>query len=165
MANIVVADTGPLIALALIDLLSVTSKLFSEVIVPDAVIDEACVHSDKPGAVLIKAALEQGILVPASVSLTPEFEHLSQVLDRGEAEALALSLELGAVALIDERRGRRVATAHGIKVIGTAAVLVRAKQQGFIDAVKPLVELLNHNGYRLSDGLIEAVLASTGEKL
>lgn len=65
--------------------------------------------------------------------------------------------------LIDEKRGRRVATCHHIKITGTAAVLIKAKQNHFISEIKPLLETLSTHGYRLGPKLIEQVLIISGE--
>ena len=48
----------------------------------------------------------------------------------GEAHAISLALELEADRiLIDERKGRGVATRKGLQVIGTLAVLAAASEQ------------------------------------
>ena len=71
--------------------------------------------------------------------------------------ALALAHE-NAVVLIDEKKGRRIAREHGLPVIGTLGVVLRAKQQGLISAVKPLMDLLAATGFRMSDALYQDVL-------
>ena len=48
MTKIVVVDTGPLIALSLIDLLPVLPKLFTVVCAPEAVVAEATADTAKP---------------------------------------------------------------------------------------------------------------------
>ena len=58
MARIVVADTSPLIALGLLDLLPVLSKLFDEVLIPETVAQEALADLSLPGAKAIAAAIE-----------------------------------------------------------------------------------------------------------
>ncbi|NHN36501.1 DUF3368 domain-containing protein [Pseudomaricurvus alcaniphilus] len=163
MNRVIVSDTGPLIALALLNLLPVLPKLFASVYVPDGVITEATQDEKKPGARAIRQALESGLLLQKSVNLTPAFRDLIAILDLGEAEALALAKDLGAVALVDERRGRKVATKHGITVTGTAAVLVKAKKAGEIAAVKPLLDKLTQAGYRLSPSLTSEILKICGE--
>lgn len=161
--SIVVCDTGPLIALALVGLLPTMPKLFANVFVPPAVVQEAIQDLQRPGARAIDGALSAGHLVQRPVNLTPGYRDLAEVLDRGEAEALALADELQAVALIDERRGRKVAAQRGIAVTGTAAVLILAKRRGEIDAIKPLLGCLTTAGYRLSPALIADVLRLCGE--
>jgi predicted nucleic acid-binding protein len=56
-----------------------------------------------------------------------------------------------------------VARSRGLAVLGTAAVLVLAKQQRLIPACAPLLAALREEGDSLSDGLVAAVLAEVGE--
>jgi predicted nucleic acid-binding protein len=79
------------------------------------------------------------------------------MLDRGEAEAIALALELGAERiLMDEKRGRRAAQAHGLKIAGTLAVIVDGAQQGFFDGHSAINKLAGTNFYA-SQELLQAV--------
>ena len=75
------------------------------------------------------------------------FEALVELLDRGEAEALALAKQPDAVALIDERRERKVAAKQGIRITGSSAILIKAKLAGVIDEVAPLIDKLAMHGY------------------
>lgn len=161
--RIVVCDTGPLIAFALLDLLPVLPELFSEVIAPPAVVAEATRDLIRPGAKAIDAAIRAGYVSPRAVTLNDAYEALALVLDIGEAEALAVAEELGAIALIDERRGRKVALKRGIAVTGTAAVLITAKRRKMVGAVKPLLEKLSSSGCRLSPKLVDEVIRLAGE--
>jgi len=65
--------------------------------------------------------------------------------------------------LIDERRGRAVATELGLRVLGTGGLLVAAKQSGHVAEVAPLLAALRERGYRLSDRLVEAILERCDE--
>jgi uncharacterized protein len=163
MGKVIVADTGPLIALALVELLPVLQKLFSDVYVPVGVLEEATKECSKPGAKAIKLAVEKGWVTAHSVEMGVSFQELIEVLDQGEAEALALAKQLNAVVLIDERRGRKVAIKHGIAVTGSAAVLIKAKKSGVVKKLKPLIEQLGEHGYRMSDVLIAEVLNRVNE--
>lgn len=54
---------------------------------------------------------------------------LQMELDPGEAEAIALAVELKAhLLLLDERRGRVVASRLGLHFVGLLGVLSEAKQ-------------------------------------
>lgn len=164
MAKIIVADTGPLIALALVDLLPLLPTLFSAVYVPETVLREATRDISRPGAQAIQTVIEKGLIIVQSVTLSKNLQDLIDVLDQGEAEALSLAQELNAMLLIDERRGRKVALKHGVAIIGSAAMLIKAKQQGLITKVKPLIEKLNLHGYRMSDHLITEILSRVDEQ-
>lgn len=163
MAKVIVADTGPLIALALIEILPALAELFEEIYVPEGVLKEATGDITRPGAQAIKDALEKGWLTARVVKMTEVFQDFIDFLDQGEAEALALAKELNAVALIDERRGRRAAIKKNIAITGSAAVLITAKQKGYISSVKSCLDKLHDHGYRMSDRLVSEVLKRVGE--
>lgn len=163
MNRVVVADTGPLIALALVKLLPSLPRLFTAVYVPDGVVREATQDRSKPGAREIDLALGNHWLLQRSVEVSSDYLDMMEFLDQGEAEALTLAGRLNAVALIDERRGRKVAVKQGISVTGTAAVLVQAKRSGEVALVSPLLDTLVQCGYRLSPSLLKDVLRMAGE--
>ncbi|MBT5230305.1 MAG: DUF3368 domain-containing protein [Methylococcales bacterium] len=161
--KIVVADTGPLIALGVLDLLPVLPQLFTGVFVPPAVMSEAIKNLSKPGAQAIKHAIDSDIIVMHEVNLTGVFVQLAELLDQGESEAIALALHLDGIALIDERKGRKAAQKHGVKQTGTAAILIQAKNKKLISAVKPMMDKLAEHGYRMSSSLVQLVLDKSGE--
>ena len=59
MANVVVADTGPLIAFAYLDLFSLFPVVLDTVLVPEAVMNELHVEPLRPDVTCIQAALEK----------------------------------------------------------------------------------------------------------
>ena len=163
--TIVVADASPLIALAVMDLLPVLDRLFKKVLVPSAVAKECFGDLSKPRAADIGTALSDGLLFAQAAADRSYCELLAEVLDRGEAEAIALAKELGAVAMIDERAARVVAARESIACIGSLYVLVKAKQEQLIPAVAPLLKRLLDHGYHLSESLMQYVLDVCDETL
>jgi predicted nucleic acid-binding protein len=86
-------------------------------------------------------------------------------MDAGEAETIALAMELSDVILIlDDKKARRVAQQIGLKVIGTAGMLLRAKRQGVITEIKPLLTALVQADFRISNRIIEAALRLASEE-
>jgi uncharacterized protein len=156
----VVSNSGPLISLVRIDLLDLLPELFKEVVVPTAVFQELTRDLSRPGASAIRGA---GWLQVRQVSDLAEVTRLSFWLDAGESEVLVLARELGAVAAIDERRGRNIATALGIRQTGTVGILLAAKQAGSISAIRPHLDKLISSGIRLSARLYEEALRLAGE--
>jgi predicted nucleic acid-binding protein len=160
---IVVSDTSPIINLAAVSQLVLLRGLFGRVIVPQAVFDEIAVAgAGRPGA--IEAQTHPWI----STSTAPHalVAALALDLDAGEAEAVALALAQSAdLLVIDERRGRVIATRLGLRVIGTLGVLIDAKQRGQLTAVKPVMDdLITHAGFWISQALYDRVLSAASEQ-
>ncbi|HXT08595.1 MAG TPA: DUF3368 domain-containing protein [Roseiarcus sp.] len=64
---------------------------------------------------------------------------------------------------MDERLGRQAARRHGLTVIGSARLLIVAKQRGLMPAVGPILDQWRRSGYFLSAALVEAALQRAGE--
>ncbi|MEZ4685407.1 MAG: DUF3368 domain-containing protein [Bacteroidia bacterium] len=93
------------------------------------------------------------------------YSDLIQDLDLGEIEAIILAELLGAdYLLMDEKKGRSVATERNIKVVGTLGILLEARKRGYISDVKQKMDKLLGIGFWISEGLYELVLKAE-EKL
>lgn len=92
-------------------------------------------------------------------------EALSNELDIGEAEAIALAVEIQAdQVLIDERRGRLVANRLNLRYTGILGILVEAKSKGLITEVRPLLDaLINEAGFWVAEPLYNSVLRLVNE--
>jgi uncharacterized protein len=86
-------------------------------------------------------------------------------LDAGEANAIALALELQADdLLIDERLGRQEAVRLGLSIIGILGVLLVAKQRSLIPQVQLVMDaLIKQAGFRVSPQLYQRVLSLAQE--
>lgn len=161
MADEIVVDTGPLIAFASIGRLDLVRKIFSKVLIPEAVRDEVFASGGtRPGADAVAAA---SWLETITVSAVEPL--LSAELGAGEAEVISLAASRpGAAVLIDERRGRRIAeTVYRLTVRGTVGTLVVAKKRNLVDEIHPLLDDLTRCGYRLAPSLIDAACRAAGE--
>jgi predicted nucleic acid-binding protein len=99
-----------------------------------------------------------------NVQDTTEVNILEAILDKGEAEAIALAQEIQASQLlIDERRGRAEAEKRGLKIVGILGVLIKAKQEGLISLVEPYLNDLLQVGFRINPSFLAEVLALVGE--
>ena len=152
--KVIITDAGPLIALAKVDLLSIFKKSSFEFWAPQAVIREATADGSKPGAAAIQDAVASHWIQEKTVEHDDLYFSLRKLLDEGEAEAISLANRNSTAVLIDETRGRKVAQRKNIPVLGTAALLIHAKEEGFIPEVMPILNILKLNGYRLSSGLM-----------
>ncbi len=159
---IVVSNSGPLIALARIGRLDLLRAVCGKLLIPQAVRDELVVSGGyRPGAYEVAAA---GWIEVVRVRDVTAVRLLQNRLDAGESEAVVLAIELGAdLLLMDEARGRRVAEAQAINLVGTVGLLVEAKRQGVIDAVTPLLEKLRSGGFRMSKDLFRTGQQLAGE--
>jgi predicted nucleic acid-binding protein len=158
---IVVSDTSPITNLAAIGQLDLLQRLYTSIIIPVAVYDEMVnVGKPVPGAMEVQTLpwIEtQTVTDQQQVIIIQKNE---ENIDLGEAEAIALALELKAgLLLMDERRGRLVATSYGLQVTGLLGVLVQGKQNGLIKSVKPLVDqMIKQADFRVSDQLYMTIL-------
>ncbi len=160
----VVADTGPLIALARVERLALLLRLYERVVVPPAVHAELALDSDRPGARVLADAFNSGWITVEAVANSALGRELARLLGPGEAEAIALAeQEEASFLLVDDARGRRIARSREISVVGVAGVILAAKSRGEVAAVGPILEALSNTGYRLSPRLIAGVLARAGE--
>jgi len=157
-----VVNAGPLVALALLDLLDLLPALFAECWVPKAVFNEVAVAGiGKPGAKSLKSANWQKRIKESP----PPDPLLVMELDFGEAEVISMARNLSpCMAIIDERRGRRIARhVYGLPVKGTAGILVEAKRRSLINAVRPHLLDLHSSGYYIAANVITAACQAVDE--
>ncbi len=88
---------------------------------------------------------------------------LSASVDAGEAEAIVLAQELGLKVVLDDLRARRLAHRFEVKVIGTLGILVRAKRQGLLERLEPLLDQLEGIGFHMTRELKEEALRQASE--
>ncbi|MBI5187088.1 MAG: DUF3368 domain-containing protein [Nitrospinae bacterium] len=159
MKDVLVSNTGPLIALSMIGRLNLLPELFSHVIIPSEVYAELIASSFEARRMAKPAWLEVKMAQPPADPL------LLSILDKGEAAVIQLARQISAdTVLIDERKGRKVArNVYNLAVIGTARVLVDAKKMGMIHSVRELFGELKQNGYWIHANIVEASAHEAGE--
>ena len=136
MSQAVVADAGPLMTLAKLNLLYLLKQLYERVQFPRSVYEEVVVEGIQRGfedAHTLQLFLSREDWKPTEVKDVPD-DLASSRLDRGERESIALALALDGLLLIDEERGRKEARRRGVTVQGTLGVLIRAHRSGLITA-------------------------------
>ncbi|MEM9008127.1 MAG: DUF3368 domain-containing protein [Cyanobacteria bacterium P01_F01_bin.86] len=163
---IVVSDTSPITNLAAIGQLDLLRQLYRAIVIPFAVNNEMTGTSKPvPGALEVQTFdwIRTQAVADAQSVTDLQMRHIS--IDRGEAEAIALAVELSAgLLLMDERRGRLLANSYDLKVTGLLGVILLAKHQALIPAVKPLIDqMIAKADFRVSSQLYEIVLNSAGE--
>lgn len=153
--EVVVCDASPLIVLARVGHLDLLRHLFRRVFIPPAVWSEVTRRPDAPGAAVVAGA--QWLLVRAPHGVA------TSRLGLGEREAMALAVELRATLIVDDGMARAVALAMGLTITGTLGVLRRAKHEGLIVAVRPILDQLQANGLHVAEPLAHAFIRELGE--
>jgi predicted nucleic acid-binding protein len=152
---IVVSDTSPLNYLVLIGAIDVLPQLFRQVYVPPAVMQELG-HPRTPEVVKRWAQAPPSWLHTSAPSGAIA---IFEGLDPGEAEAIALAVELNSPAvLIDEKKGRQVAQTQGLVTIGTITVLELAAERELLELATAF-GALQATTFQISQDLLDAALA------
>jgi len=158
---IIVADSSPLISLAILNKLYILDKTFDEIYVPTAVYDEITRKNKPHSQELEKFAINRVKQIQNRLAV----QLLQKELDSGESEAIVLAIENNITdILIDEYKGRKIAQSQGLLTIGTIGVLLQAKKKGLIKKVKPELDKLVANHRRISQELYDRALELAGEK-
>ena len=152
----VVADTSPINYLILIQQELLLPVLYTQVIIPPAVLQELQ-DPETPEAVRTWVAhppvwFEVHALPPLASDVLP-------ALGAGEREAIVLAEAIQAdFVLIDERDGRRAARSRDLAVTGTLGILEEAAVRSLIDLPSVLAQLQATTFYA-SAALFEELLA------
>lgn len=160
---ITVSNTSPISNLAKVGQLNLIQQLYETILIPTAVYEELL--DERAGNTVIAAVQSAMWLEVQTVQNQELVSELQNRVNVGEAEAIALAVEINASRLlIDERLGRQVATEKGLKITGVLGILVAAKHRGLITIVKPIVDdLINQAGFRISSQLYTDVLNAASE--
>ena len=160
-----VSNTSPISSLACIGRLNLLHEQFGDIWIPQAVRTELRDIPDAAVRKTIDEATQAGWLRLRDASDANVVNLLLVELHQGEAEAIALALEMRARRLlIDEREGRATSRLLGLHVTGVLGVLLRAKKMGQINAVKPEIDMLRTQaGFFIASALEQAILVQAGE--
>lgn len=160
---IIVSNTSPISSLIIIGEISLLQQIYPKILIPPAVHSELTrLPALQPTMISL---LEAGWLETKAPTNLQLLDTLNQTLDLGEAEAIALAVQLSADRLlIDERLGRGIAASYGLNLRGLLGILINAKQQRLIPVLKPILDqLINQAGFRVSQALYDRTLQEVGE--
>ncbi len=151
MHSTIISDTSCFIILFNIGELDLLHKIYQNIITTKEVADEF--GQPLPEWIEIKTVKDisrQRIL---------EIE-----IDKGEASAIALALETSeSILIIDDYKARKVAEHLGLEFTGTIGIIIKAKQNGIINSIKPLLAKLRNTDFRFSPEIEIEALKLAGE--
>jgi predicted nucleic acid-binding protein len=165
--DVIIANAGPLIALAKLNQLYLLAALYAEVSVPQIVYTEVVTQGlaqGEPDALVVRLFWSQRNWPIIEVSETYlDAYRPKALLDPGEIAVLALGLtKPGCLLLLDDAIARGEATRLGLAVKGTLGILVDAFRRQKLDRAQ-LELLLNEIAARpdiwISASLCHQVLA------
>ncbi|MBI4686416.1 MAG: DUF3368 domain-containing protein [Nitrospirae bacterium] len=140
-----IADTSALIALEKINLIDVLCKIYSEIILPEAVISEFGTPSINCYAI---KQVEGSLIKLLMTDLN---------LGKGESEVIALSKDTGVRIIIDDLKARKIAETLGLNITGTIGILLKAEQLGLIENAYAKAGELKDKGFYVSDEILEDI--------
>ena len=160
-----VSNTSPILNLAIIDQLSLLQHQFGTLWIPLAVLEELRLEENLPGSAVVRKGLDENWIQGREVQDDAIVRILQRDLDKGEAESIALALQLDADrVLIDEREARQVAKSLGLQVTGVLGILLRAKREGYLASLTDTISLLQDQaGLRIGQDLLSNILQAGGE--
>ena len=145
MPESAIVDTSVLIALDKIDLLEVLCKVYDEIILPEAVVNEF-------GTPPVKCSSVRKVENKLSRLLFSELN-----LGKGESEVIALASETGLITIIDDVKAREIAEKLDLKITGTIGLLLKAERAGFLESAYEKVKELKEKGFFVSKELLNEI--------
>jgi len=125
--GLVIADSGPIFSLALIDKLNILTALFDDVKIPQAVWNEITYDKTKPDYQKLHDFFKDKTRQISGIN------ELTFVMDYGESEAIILFRELHAdFLLIDNKKARSIAESLNVNCIGIIGLLATATDKDLL---------------------------------
>ncbi len=155
--RVVIVNSTPIIALAVINKLHLFKDLYGEIIIPKAVQDEVMAKEDS--VTRLALAGSKGWIITKTITNIDAKKFFKVQLHDGEVEVMILGKELEAdLLVIDDYTAREYAKYLDFRITGTLGVILRAKEKGIIKAVKPLVLDLIEHGIYIGEKLYQDII-------
>jgi predicted nucleic acid-binding protein len=138
MPKTIISDTSCFIILTNIGELELLHKLYGQIVTT------------------LEIATEYGETLPEWVEIVNVIDKSKQQLlelqiDKGESSAIALALETpNSTIILDDNKARKIANQLGLTYTGTIGVIVKAKLQGIIPSIKPIIEKIKQTDFRIA---------------
>ena len=151
MHSVVIADTSCFILLRKIGELDLLRMIY------------ASVYTTPEVAAEFKYDLPDWIIIEP-VKNRDKFHLLEKELDPGEASAITLSYEIeDAILILDDLSAPKVASRLKLSFTGTFGVIAKAKQNGVVSSVIPILDKVRKTNFRFSEDIFLQTLKEAGE--
>ncbi len=163
----IVCNSSPIIGLCIIGKLNLLWELFSEVYITREVYKEVANNNELKnyGAMELKNAILDKKIIVYKIKNAEIVEAMFGRLHRGELEVIQAAKELNInIVIIDDRPARNRAKDMLLKPIGIIGILQLAKKVGKISEIKPYLDMLIGENYRISKLLYLEALKIAGEE-
>lgn len=163
MRNVIV-NTTPLIALCHVGQIDLLKKMYGTISIPEAVYRELSAKKESICKKQVDASLDW-IHVYKIENQMAKAMFKTQLHD-GEVEVMILAKEKNAdVVIMDDANAKKYAKYLKLPVTGTLGVLIKAKRQGYVSELKPIIqEMINKNIY-ISEKLMKLCLEQVNEEM
>ena len=142
MQTLIISDTACLILFDKIGKLNVLKDLFQTVTITSKIAEEF--KKETPNWIIIQDPKN-----------TSNFNAFLEILDPGEASAIALSKEIDDCLLIlDDLKARQLADELNLKYTGSIGILILAKRKGLIADIDVVITKIQATNFRISNVII-----------
>jgi predicted nucleic acid-binding protein len=159
-SEVVIADASPFVHLDRIGRLDLLPAVFGHVVVPAIIATEVGRGSQRYPAIDVQTLAWVTVLpdrADPDIAADPD-------LHVGEIAALSIARATpGHLLVIDDLGGRTAAQRLGLRFIGTAGTIIRARKTGVIPAAAPILDALGAKGFRLGAEVRRVLLRQVGE--
>lgn len=159
MKGKIVINASPVILLHKADLEFVLPALFSNIVIPDGVMQEISVHKEDEIAHRVRSQRDFTI---CEVTLEP----LVQAWDLGKGETDVISFayhDPTYMPALDDSAAKACCRSFGLRTLGTGAILILAKKKGLLDSVREALLTLRNRGMWISDPVIDLLCKRADE--
>lgn len=162
MRKSIVVNTGPVLALvAGLGNLDILGKLYKQVFITKEVANEIMFKGLDGFAAKEFQTADFLVKIKSPLIIQP---FLRNSLDPGEASVIQYALENKInLVCIDESAGRRMARLSELELTGSIGILLRAKKEGLLSSIKPVIEKMLEHGIFLSSNVMSFALKEAGE--
>lgn len=159
-SEVVIADASPFVHLDRIDRLDLLPAVYGHVVVPETVAAEVGRGGQHFPGIDLRALTWVDVLPDrADADLVAD-----PALHGGEIAALSIARATpNHLLVIDDLGGRLAAQRLGLRFIGTAGTIIRARKAGIVPAAAPILDALASKGFRLGEPVRLALLRQVGE--